>query len=119
MRARVAHPGAAPGGAAGSAELSPESHLIASHLSFQDGRFEDSLREAREALKQRPSYAEAHNNVAAACASLGRWDEAVAAAREALRLRPDFPLARNNLAWAVAHLQDVPTAAAKGKMPRN
>jgi tetratricopeptide (TPR) repeat protein len=81
----------------------PENFLDGSNESFRAGQFEEALSAARDALRLRPDYAEAHNNVAAACAALGRWDEAAAAAREALRLRPDFPLAHNNLAWAEAH----------------
>jgi tetratricopeptide (TPR) repeat protein len=52
------------------------------------------------ALKQRPAYAEAYNNLVAAYNSLGRWDQAIQAGREALRIRPDYQLARNNVLWA-------------------
>ena len=69
---------------------------------YQAGRFQESLNAALQALKLRPEYAEAYNNVAVARISLKQYDEAIAAAQTALRLNPNFTLARNNLAWAVA-----------------
>ncbi|HUA99623.1 MAG TPA: tetratricopeptide repeat protein, partial [Terracidiphilus sp.] len=64
------------------------------------GNYEKSIADARAALRLRPDYAEAYNNIAAACASLGQWDNAIAAATKAVRLKPGFQLAKNNLAWA-------------------
>jgi tetratricopeptide (TPR) repeat protein len=66
----------------------------------QTGRYEDCAQAAKQALRLRPNYAEAYNNIAAAYQSMGRWDEAIHAAQEAIRLKPDFQLARNNLAFA-------------------
>jgi tetratricopeptide (TPR) repeat protein len=51
----------------------------------------------REALRLRPNYPEAHNNLGAAQRYQGQLDEAVASYREALRLRPDYADAHNNL----------------------
>jgi tetratricopeptide (TPR) repeat protein len=81
---------------------SPEYYLNLSLLNHQAGRFQESIDAARQALRLKPDYAEAYNNIAAAYEGLEKWDEAIAAAREALRIRPDFPLARNNLAWSEA-----------------
>jgi tetratricopeptide (TPR) repeat protein len=67
---------------------------------YQAGDYQGSIDAAKKALALNPNLAEAHNNIAAAHASLRQWDEAIQAAKEALRLKPDFPLARNNLAWA-------------------
>jgi tetratricopeptide (TPR) repeat protein len=80
----------------------PENFVNLSLLYNQTGRYEDCIRAAREALRLRPNYAEAYNNIAAGNESLGRWDEAIAAAAEAIRLKPDFQLARNNLSYAIA-----------------
>jgi tetratricopeptide (TPR) repeat protein len=66
----------------------------------QAARFEDCAHAAEQALKLRPNYAEAYNNIAAANQSMGRWDDAIEAAQQAIRLKPDFQLARNNLAYA-------------------
>lgn len=67
----------------------------------QAGRYRECIRLAREALKLKPDYAEAYNNIAAGHEALGEWDEAIAAAREALRIKPEFALARNNLNWSL------------------
>ena len=81
---------------------SPEALLDLSLAYSRAGRHLESIAACREALRKRPEYAEAYNNIAAAHASLQKWDEAIEAAREAVRLRPDYALARNNLAWAEA-----------------
>ena len=50
-----------------------------------------------EALRLRPAYPEAHNNLGGVLYLEGRRSEAIAQFTEALRLRPDFTEARNNL----------------------
>lgn len=80
----------------------PEDWLNASLRDNQAGQFEKSIQDARAALRLRPNYAEAYNNIAASYAAMGKWDEAVSAAQTAVRLKPDFQLARNNLAWALS-----------------
>jgi len=52
----------------------------------------------QEALKLRPEYPEAHNNLGAVLRRLGRLDEAREHYRLALKYRPDYPQARRNLA---------------------
>ncbi len=74
--------------------------LNASLRDHQAGQFLRSIQDAEEALRLRPDYAEAYNNIAASYESMGKWDEAIAAAQTAVRLKPDFQLAKNNLAWA-------------------
>ena len=74
--------------------------IAESLAAYRDHDFARSLAAAQQAVTLRPDSAEAHNNVAAAYASLEQWDQAIAAAEAAIRLRPDFQLARNNLAWA-------------------
>jgi protein O-mannosyl-transferase len=66
------------------------------------GRYEVSIRNAQQALRLRPDYAEAYNNISAGYASMHKWDEAISAARAAVYLKPDFQLAKNNLAWALS-----------------
>jgi tetratricopeptide (TPR) repeat protein len=73
------------------------------NLSLRDnqaGLFQKSIQDAREALKLRPDYAEAYNNIAAGYEGLHDWDRAIEAAQKAVSLKPDFQLAKNNLAWA-------------------
>jgi tetratricopeptide (TPR) repeat protein len=69
------------------------------------GRYEASIQDAQQALRLRPEYAEAYNNISAGYASMHKWDEAISAARTAVRLKPDFQLAKNNLAWALSQKQ--------------
>ena len=78
----------------------PETLLNQSLSAYQKQDFEGCIRFAQMALKLRPDYAEAYNNIIAANNSLGRWDAAIQAGREALRIQPDYQLARNNLRWA-------------------
>jgi len=79
-----------------------EDWLNASLNDNRAGLYEKSIEDARQALRLKPDFAEAYNNIAAACEELHQWDQAIAAAQAALRLKPDFQLARNNLAWAQA-----------------
>jgi protein O-mannosyl-transferase len=85
-----------------TASLTAEELLNASLRDNLAGKYQTSIEEARAALRLRPDYAEAYNNIAAGSASLGNWDDAIAAARAAIRLKPDFQLAKNNLAWATS-----------------
>lgn len=84
----------------GPGAKTPEAWITESLALFRVGRFEDSIAACRAALRVRPDYPEAYNNICAAYNSLQRWDLAVGACEQALRLRPDFELARNNLRWA-------------------
>src|SRR5262249_22064087 len=85
-----------------SAKATPEQYLNLSLHHYRNGRFEECIKAAKEALGLRPDYAEAYNNIAAAYQSMQRWDDAIAAAKEALRIKPDFQLARNNLLYAMS-----------------
>jgi tetratricopeptide (TPR) repeat protein len=90
-----ASPAAAPATA-----RTPEDYLNLSLALHQAGRFPEAIDAAKNALKLRPDYAEAWNNIAAGYEGLGLWDPAIEAAKKAIALRPDFQLARNNLAWS-------------------
>jgi tetratricopeptide (TPR) repeat protein len=77
----------------------PEDFLTLSLNYELAGKHQECIAAANQALKLRPGYAEAYNNIAAAQQRMGHWDEAIQAAQEAIRLRPDFQLAKNNLQW--------------------
>jgi len=68
---------------------------------YQEGKFLESIGAAQTALRAKPDYAEAYNNIGAAYAALRLWDPAIQADQQALQLEPAMQLARNNLAWAV------------------
>ncbi len=82
------------------ATQTPEYYLDLSLQHYREGRYAESIAASRAALKLRPDYAEAWNNIGAAYNKLGRYEEAAAVCEEALRLKPDFELARNNLQYA-------------------
>lgn len=84
-----------------SRERTPEDWLAISLAHYQAQRYEACIDASREALRLRPMYAEAYNNMCAAENMLKRFDEAAADCRSALAITPDFPLARNNLAVAL------------------
>jgi Flp pilus assembly protein TadD len=72
---------------------------------YRAGRFRESIASAEAAIRLRPDYAEAYNNVAAGHNALGEWDKGIAAGRQAVALKPELEIARNNLAWATAQKQ--------------
>ena len=87
---------------AASTPSTAEGCLGLSLVRFRAGRYPESIAAAAQALKLRPGYAEAYNNIGAAWNALGRYGLAAAACQRALDLKPDFPLARNNLNYALA-----------------
>ena len=83
----------------------PESLLALSLSFYTAGRYEDCIIAARGALRLRPDYAEAFNNIAAAHIAMRRWDEGIRAADQALRINPQYERAKNNRLWALAQKQ--------------
>jgi protein O-mannosyl-transferase len=83
------------------AHPTPEEYLQLSLLYHQAGKYRECIEAAGQALRLKPDYAEAYNNMAAAYEDMSMWDAAIAAAQQAVRLKPDFQLARNNLAWSL------------------
>ena len=76
------------------------SDLIASARA-DSGDWEAAIRERREAVRQKPFFAIAHNALGFTLLGAGRADEAAQAFREALRKDPRFPPARVGLARAL------------------
>ena len=84
-------------------ETQKRAYIIADnklHRYHRAGKYNECIQAAREALRLRPDYAEANNNIAAAYESMSQWDEAIGAAKAALRISPNYRLAKNNLDWA-------------------
>jgi len=86
------------------AKSTPEMYLALSVTNFNRGLYNESISAAEEALKLKPDYAEAYNNIGAAYNSMQQWDKAIIALEKALAIKPDFQLARNNLDWAKSNL---------------
>ena len=84
----------------GKARPTPETFLSISLICHRQGKYQECISAAEEAIKLRPDYAEAYNNIGSAYNSMKQWDKGIAALEKALQIRPDFQLARNNLNWA-------------------
>ena len=76
-----------------------DGYLSVSTLFFQGLRYDDCVKYAKEALKLRPNYAEAYNNICAANSKLKNWDEAQAACNTALKINPAMQSAKENLQY--------------------
>jgi tetratricopeptide (TPR) repeat protein len=86
-----------------------ESHNNLGLARYRQGRFDEAVRQHREAIRLKPTLAEAHYNLGLSLAALGRHAEAIAAYREAIRLHSANAEARHNLANAllnVGHLDE-------------
>ncbi len=80
---------------------SPEQLLALSQTFYQTGEYQKCIEASERAIKARPNFPEAYNNICAAYNELKQWDKAIAAGEKALQLKPDFTLAKNNLNWAL------------------
>src|SRR5260370_27364394 len=65
------------------------------------GRGDASRLAFEEALRSRPNYGKAHNNLGYVLRKLGRLDEAIAACRTAIRLEPEDANTHFNLGHAL------------------
>ena len=68
----------------------------------QRGRFDEAITHLQQALKIKPDYAEAHNNLGNALAGQGKIAAAVVQWREAVRLQPKQIGFVHQLAWVLA-----------------
>ena len=80
----------------------PEAHnVLGLMLGRKGARGEDVAAAFRAAIRIRPDYAEAHNNLGLVLIQSGNDDEGIAALREAVRLAPTYVEARTNLGAAL------------------
>ena len=84
---------------------SVDNYLSLSALCFHDGKYEEAIRAAREALRLRPDLAEAWVNIAAAYQAMNRPGDTIEALRAALKLNPNLVMVRTNLNYELAHQQ--------------
>lgn len=88
-------------------EASAENYLTLCWRYEQNWRNRDSIAACESALRLRPGYAEAYDQLAVAHVALEQWDEAHAAARRALALDGTLPRAKFNLERAQRELAAV------------
>ena len=80
----------------------PEAHNVLGLVLGRKGAPADDVVAAfRAAIRIRPDYAEAHNNLGLVLIQSGKDDEGIAALREAVRLAPAYAEARTNLGAAL------------------
>jgi len=78
----------------------PENFLELSLQFYNRGEYQQCIDACNEAIKLKPDYAEAYNNICSAYNALKMWDKGAEACKKALKIRPDYELAKNNLKWA-------------------
>ena len=83
-------------------EPSVDHYLYLSVQYYENQRYADCVRAAKEALKIDPNLGEAYANMATAYHTMGRVDEAIAALREEVRINPNLRSATHNLSVELA-----------------
>ncbi|MGO8763563.1 MAG: tetratricopeptide repeat protein [Limisphaerales bacterium] len=77
-------------------------HNDLSVVLLENGRTDEAISEAQEALRVDPDYVEARNSLGNALIEDGRIDEAISQFQAALRLNPDYADTHNNLGDALS-----------------
>ena len=74
------------------------------------GDYNSAIHYLKEAIRIKPDYAPAHNNLGNAHYRLGQYQDDIASYKEALRIKPDHINSHNNLGVAYEQLGlDTPT----------
>ncbi|TND09122.1 MAG: hypothetical protein FD123_1525 [Bacteroidetes bacterium] len=81
----------------------PENYLNLSLAYYNANLFAQCVEAAEQALKLRPGYVEAYNNICSAWNKLGEWDKAAEAGAKGLQLKPDYEMLQNNVRVAAAN----------------
>lgn len=81
------------------ANPTPEKFLQVSTMYFNGLKYDDCIEFAKMAIKLRPNFPEAYNNICAAYSKMQNWSEAEKACQEALKLRPGFETVQTNLKY--------------------
>jgi tetratricopeptide (TPR) repeat protein len=83
--------------AAASNKPTPENYLALSLEFYLAAKYEKCVEAAKEAIKLKPDYAEAWNNICSAYNQMGQYEEAEKACKRSLEIKPGYELAKNNL----------------------
>lgn len=81
---------------------SVDHYLFLSVQYYENQRYEDCIRAAREALKIDPNLGEAYANMATAYHTMGKVDDAIAALQQEVRINPNLRSAARNLNFELA-----------------
>jgi protein O-mannosyl-transferase len=82
-----------------------DNYLNLSLKYYEAGLYQDCIDACYEAIKIKPDFAAAYNNICSACNELKQYDKAIEACNKAIALQPDFELAKNNLKLAKNNLK--------------
>lgn len=74
-----------------------ENYLELSLKYYESEKYTECIDACRKALKIKPDYAAAYNNICSAYNQMKEYEKAIQACNKALELQPDFELAKNNL----------------------
>lgn len=86
------------------ASPTPENYLNLSLQYYYVGEYTKCISACEEALKLKPDYILAYNNICSAYNELGQYKKAIIACQKALEIDPEFVRAKNNLAHAKKQL---------------
>jgi protein O-mannosyl-transferase len=78
----------------------PENYLNLSLQYYNAGDYQKCIDACNNALKLRPKYSEAYNNICSAYNAMKLWEKGIEACEKALQCNPNNEYAKNNLKWA-------------------
>lgn len=81
-------------------EATHETYLNLSLAYYNAGKFDDCIKACEEALKLKPDYALAYNNICSSYNQLQQWDKAIVAGEKGLTIDPNNELLKGNLQLA-------------------
>ena len=85
----------------GKIELSADHLLNMSLQMYQAGNYNGCINLAKQALKIKPDYAEAFNNISCSYNQLGKYDSSIIYADKGLAINPTYELLKNNRAFSI------------------
>lgn len=83
-----------------NANPSPANYVNLSLEYYYAKRYEDCIKACEEALKLKPDYDIAYNNICSCYNAIQQWDKAIEACEKGLKVNPGNQLMKNNLAVA-------------------
>ena len=83
----------------------PAEFLNLSLMYYNAGNYQGCINAAENALKLKPDYAEAYNNIGSAYNAMNKFEEGAKACEAALKINPTYALAQGNLNYAKSKLK--------------
>ena len=83
----------------------PDQFLNLSLLYYNAGNYQGCIDAAEKAIKLKPDFAEAYNNIGSAYNAMNKFEEGAKACEMALKFKPGYALAQGNLNYAKSKLK--------------